>query len=239
MKKNIPNIITLLNLFCGCLAIRFINEWQMDKAAYLILAALILDYFDGMAARLLHVHSELGKQLDSLADVVSFGVVPGFVVFQLMKHGIQLSYPDWDKYQLTFLLKASPFIISMFSALRLAKFNLDTRQSTSFIGLPTPANTLFFMSLPLIMIHGNIALIPYIVNPFLLLFLTLLFSYLLIAEIPLFALKFKNLSFKDNSIQYIFLAISAILIPIFLYTAIPMIIILYVILSLINNLNKK
>jgi len=235
MKKHIPNFLTLMNLFCGCLALLAAFNLQMQQVAILIFIALVLDFLDGMSARLLHVHSDIGKQLDSLADVVSFGVVPGFVAYHLMEEAINTSNPEWSS-STRLILETSSFIIPLFSALRLAKFNIDTRQSESFIGVPTPANTMLWVSLPLILLHDKYNLSSYILNPIFLVILILLTSYLLVAEIPLFALKFKNLKWKDNKIRFIFLGISVILIPIFLYTSIPIIIFLFVVLSLLNNM---
>ncbi len=235
MKKHIPNFLTLMNLLCGCLAIIAAFNIQLQMVAIYILIALIMDFLDGMVARLLHVHSEIGKQLDSLADVVSFGVVPGFVAYYLMNEAINTSNPEWNS-TIRLIMQSTAFIIPLFSALRLAKFNLDTRQSESFIGVPTPANTMLWVALPLILLNDKYNLATYILNPYFLTVLILLTSYLLVAEIPLFALKFKNLKWADNKIRFIFLTLSAILIPIFLYTSIPIIIILYVILSLLNTM---
>ena len=235
MKKHIPNFLTLMNLLCGCLAIIAAFNIQLQMVAIYILIALIMDFLDGMVARLLHVHSEIGKQLDSLADVVSFGVVPGFVAYYLMNEAINTSNPEWNS-TIRLIMQSTAFIIPLFSALRLAKFNLDTRQSESFIGVPTPANTMLWVALPLILLNDKYNLATYILNPYFLTVLILLTSYLLVAEIPLFALKFKNLKWADNKIRFIFLTLSAILIPIFLYTSIPIIIFLYVILSLLNTM---
>ncbi len=237
MKKHIPNFLTLMNLYCGCMAIGNGYENQLDNVAVLIFAALIFDYLDGMVARMLQVHSEIGKQLDSLADVVSFGVVPGVVASRLMLNALETT-PSHGNYFGYFLL-VIPFIIPMFSALRLAKFNIDTRQSDSFIGVPTPANTMLWVSLPLILLHDTYNLSSIILNPNFLIVLILLTSYLLVAEIPLFALKFKNFGWADNKIRFIFLGITAVLISIFLYAAIPLIIFLYIILSLLNNVKSK
>jgi len=235
MKKHIPNFLTLMNLLCGCLALGNAFENNLSNVAVLVLAALIFDYLDGMVARILHVHSEIGKQLDSLADVVSFGVVPGVVASKLMLESFESSDTHYN-FILVYFLLIIPYLIPLFSALRLAKFNLDTRQSESFIGVPTPANTMLWVSLPLILMHDNYNLSSIILNPIILLILILVTSYLLVAEIPLFALKFKTLKWNDNKIRFIFLGICAVLIPIFLFTAIPIIIFLYVILSLLNNM---
>jgi CDP-diacylglycerol--serine O-phosphatidyltransferase len=236
MKKHIPNFLTLMNLLCGCIALDYAFSGELEYVAYFVFVALVFDFLDGMVARLLHVHSEIGKQLDSLADVVSFGVLPGVIAFKLMDSALGRVYPEFHDDFLRGPLYLITFIIPLFSALRLAKFNIDTRQSESFIGMPTPANTTLWVSLPLILLHDNYNLSSIILNPIFLLILILLTSYLLVAEIPLFALKFKSMKWADNKIRFIFLGISAILIPIFLFTAIPIIIFLYIILSLLNNM---
>jgi CDP-diacylglycerol---serine O-phosphatidyltransferase len=229
MKKHIPNFITCLNLFTGCVAIYIAFQGNLVFAAYLVGLAAVFDFLDGMVARLLHAYSEIGKQLDSLADMVSFGVLPGIIMFQLMRKSA-MADPN------TSLLQAEvfpflAFIIIIFSALRLAKFNIDTRQTTLFIGLPTPANTLFIASLPLILATDQFNLSQYFMNQYVLLGLTLFLSYLLVAEIPLFALKFKNLAWKDNATRFIFLLIAIPLLFLLKFAAIPMIIVLYVLLS--------
>jgi CDP-diacylglycerol---serine O-phosphatidyltransferase len=229
MKKHIPNFITCLNLFTGCVAIYIAFQGNLVFAAYLVGVAAIFDFLDGMIARLLHAYSEIGKQLDSLADMVSFGVLPGVIMFQLMRKSA-MADPNTSLYEAE-LFPFSAFIIIIFSALRLAKFNIDTRQTTLFIGLPTPANTLFVASLPLILASDQFNLSQYFMNQYVLLGLTLLLSYLLVAEIPLFALKFKNLAWKDNATRFIFLLIAIPLLFLLKFAAVPVIIVLYVLLS--------
>ena len=229
MKKNIPNFITCLNLFTGCVAIYIAFQGNLVMAAYLVGVAAVFDFLDGMVARLLHAYSEIGKQLDSLADMVSFGVLPGVIMFQLMRKSA-MADPNTSLYQAE-LFPFLAFIIIIFSALRLAKFNIDTRQTTLFIGLPTPANTLFVASLPLILAADQFNLSRYFMNQYVLLGLTLVLSYLLVAEIPLFALKFKNLAWKDNATRFIFLLIAIPLLFLLKFAAIPVIIVLYVLLS--------
>lgn len=239
MKKAIPNSITCLNLFTGCVAIYIISQEtlsgtqyiSLEFGAYLVFLAAIFDFLDGMVARLLHAYSEIGKQLDSLADMVSFGVLPGFLMFKLMQASL-LADPSTSIYEVEIIPYAA-FIIIIFSALRLAKFNIDSRQTSSFIGVPTPANTILIASLPLILGHDEFGLRPYILNHYFLIGLTLLMSYMLIAEIPLFALKFKNLSWKYNRTQFIFLLISIPLLFILKFAAIPVIILVYVVLSIV------
>lgn len=230
MKKHIPNAITCLNLFAGCLALYFAFHDKLVYTAYFVGIAAVLDFLDGMVARVLHAYSEIGKQLDSLADMVSFGVVPGTVMFMLLQKSGDtiLGFPAE---QAAFF----GFLITIFSALRLAKFNIDTRQTTSFIGLPTPACTIFVVSLPLILANGSLMHYEIILNPLLLIALTIVLSFLLIAELPLFALKFSNLTWKDNSLRFVFLFLSLVLIALLKFAAIPLIIVLYILLSVIKK----
>ena len=238
MKKHIPNFITCLNLFCGCVAIEEIFKRHLAYASYFIFIAAVLDLLDGMTARWLNAYSELGKQMDSLADVVSFGVVPGAMMFWMlyMSH-LELIVPDAGVRRIVQLV---PFIITVFSALRLAKFNIDTRQTTSFIGLPTPACTLLVVSLPLIIQENNASWNAVLLNPYFILGSSILLSFLLVCELPMFSLKMKKLSsFSANRIQYIFLILSVVLFVIFFIKSIPMIIILYIFLSLLDHLFNK
>ncbi|WP_242916075.1 CDP-alcohol phosphatidyltransferase family protein [Pontibacter liquoris] len=230
MKKHLPNAITCLNLFSGCLALYFAFQDQLVYSAYLVGIAAVLDFLDGMLARVLQAYSEIGKQLDSLADMVSFGVVPGVMVFMLLSKAGQpfLGVP-------ASIIPFFGFLITIFSALRLAKFNIDTRQTTSFIGLPTPACTMFVASLPLILANGELIHYEIILNPLVLVPLTVLLSFLLVAELPLFALKFKNLRWQDNATRFIFLGISVILLALLNFAAIPLIIVLYILLSIIQK----
>ena len=185
MKRHLPNAVTCLNLLCGCLALTHIFAGRLEMGAYFVAAGAAADFADGLLARALRVSSAIGKDLDSLADMVSFGVVPGAIFFELLARGVGPGgLPEWVPYL--------GFTVSIFSALRLAKFNNDTRQTTSFIGLPTPACTLVVAALPLILAHDRFGLAPVILHPGLLLGLTALLSGLLVAELPLFALKFKN-----------------------------------------------
>ncbi len=232
MKKAIPNAITCLNLFTGCVAIFAAFQDSLVFAALLVYLAAIFDFLDGMLARLLHAYSEIGKQLDSLADMVSFGVLPGVIMFKLMQKAIQSS--DWASLVTMELFPFLAFIMIIFSALRLAKFNIDSRQTSSFIGVPTPANTLLISSLPLILDNDLFQLHDFILNPINLLVLTVVMSLLLVAEIPLFALKFKNLTWKDNSIRFIFILITLPLLFLLKFAAIPIIIVVYILLSLIK-----
>lgn len=228
MKKHIPNLFTLLNLFSGCMGVVFAFTSDLRLVSLMIFISLILDYLDGFMARLLDAKSPVGKELDSLADVVSFGLLPGIIVYRLL-HAGELSH-------LAFI----GFLMTLMSAYRLANFNIDTRQSESFIGLPTPANALFWSAFPLIL-FGNVSgvlessIAGFIQQPYALLGMTLLFSYLLVAELPLFSLKFKNLSWEENKARHIFLFSCLLLILFLSYYALPFIILLYLLISVVNN----
>lgn len=232
MKKQIPNLITSLNLLCGIIAIYFSFMGNLQLAAALMALGAFFDFFDGLAARALQVKSEMGKQMDSLADLVSFGLVPGFIMFQLMR-----TSPDTPQIMIGTAL-ISPFlafIIPILSAYRLAKFNIDTRQTDSFIGLPTPALALFVGSLPFLLEGFWSLQLAWLNNYYILLFLSFGLSLLLVSELPLFSLKFKNLKWKDNSVRFIFIGLSLITLLWIQLGAFPLIIILYVLLSLINR----
>jgi CDP-diacylglycerol--serine O-phosphatidyltransferase len=231
LKRHIPNLFTCLNLFCGCLALLAIADLQLWIASYLIFIAAFFDLMDGMTARILNAHSPIGKQLDSLADVVSFGIVPSLIMVGLLSHEEPVHAISFLSHPISFL----PFIIAICSALRLAKFNIDTRQTDSFIGLPTPASSIFVASLPLILRNDVFELESIIYNPVFIIIISIVLSLLLISEIPLFAIKFKNYSWKDNSFQYILIFISVILLAIFKFAAMPLIIFFYILLSLIKN----
>jgi len=234
LKKHIPNFITTLNLFSGCIGIIIALQYRIDYAAYFIGLSALFDFMDGMAARLLHVKSEIGKELDSLADVVSFGVLPGIIVYQLMANSPNT--PAAGSYISVFSLVA--LIIPILSAVRLAKFNLDTRQTNSFIGLPVPANALFLGSLPLIKMQAGFSdslswLTAITDNYYVLALLAIGMSLLLVSEIPLISLKFRNLKFADNKPQFILLAFAVIAFAVVTFAAIPLIILAYILLSLV------
>ncbi len=205
--------------------------------AYFVGAAAVADFFDGLLARALRVSSAIGKDLDSLADMVSFGVVPGAILFKLLQVGLLgagSSWPPSISMEWPAVAHYAPFLaflVTIFSALRLAKFNNDTRQTTSFIGLPTPACTLVVASLPLILAHDQFGLKDVILNPWFLVALTALLSGLLVAELPLFALKFKTLRWADNRRRFLFLLLAAGLLLALRATAVPLVVLLYVLLS--------
>jgi len=234
IKKHIPNTITCCNLLCGCLAIVQTFNGNLVWAAYLVGLAAIFDFFDGFVARLLHVSSSIGKDLDSLADMVTFGVVPGFLIFQLLRTSIEIY--NQNNVPISSNIAFIAFIIPILSAIRLAIFNNDTRQTESFIGLPTPANAILISAIPLILEYNNF---EFILNPLFLCILSIVLSILLISEIPLFALKFKHFKWKDNEIRYVFLGLSFVLLISLQFLGIPLIIIMYIVLSVLNNLIKK
>lgn len=227
MKKHIPNLVTCLNLFSGCVGIVYAFKGELMYAGYAIVLAAVFDFFDGMLARLLKAYSEIGKELDSLADMVSFGVLPSVIVYQLFLKSPQVG-------SISPYINLSAFLIAIFSALRLAKFNIDVRQAENFIGLPTPANALLIASFPMILNEGNWFLSSYILNPFFLFIFSLGMGILLITEIPLISLKFKSLNLADNLFRYILLISAVVLVLIFKFAAVPIIIFLYFLLSLIQ-----
>jgi CDP-diacylglycerol--serine O-phosphatidyltransferase len=245
LKRHIPNAVTCINLLCGCLALTFIFRGELVIGAYLVGFAAVADFFDGLLARALRVSSPIGKDLDSLADMVSFGMVPGAIIFKLLQlatapeiyvAGVALN--GMEEYQ-THWLTYFGFLITIFSALRLAKFNNDTRQTTSFIGLPTPACTLVVASLPLILANDQFGVKDILLNPWLLLGLSILLSGLLVAELPLFALKFKNLKWLGNRRRFIFVALALVLVLTLRAAGIPIAVLLYVLLSVPGRVRSR
>lgn len=226
-KKHIPNALTCCNLLSGCIATSFAYNGDIRIAFLFIILGAVFDFLDGMVARLLHVSSPIGKELDSLADNITFGVAPSMMVFYELG---QLNCPDFLE-PLTGILPYTAFLIAAFSALRLAKFNIDERQSLSFIGLPTPANALFWGGL--LMLQSNYKDTPafYII----ILLLVFLSSYLLISEIPMFSLKFKANNWKDNKFCLFFVGIAALILLVLSLPAFAIIITWYVILSVIRK----
>ena len=243
IKRLIPNLFTMLNLFCGCVAIVFASKYQLDYAFYFVCLGIFFDFFDGFFARKFGVAGPLGVQLDSLADMVTSGVVPGYTIylminniefFTAIKH-LSMVSPN-GVYYISFL----GFIITLGACYRLAKFNIDTRQLDSFVGLPTPANTLFIMSLPVIAKTTNsLFLIDSLGNKWVLIGIALLSAYVMNAEILLFSLKIKNFSFAKYKLQIFFLVVSVLMLIFLQILAVPLIIILYVLLSVINNMVTK
>jgi CDP-diacylglycerol---serine O-phosphatidyltransferase len=234
IKNNIPNLVTSLNLLSGCLAIIAIVNYKYEIAGILVFIAAGFDFLDGMAARALQAKTNIGKELDSLADVVSFGVVPGLLMFYL----IQLTADQYVESSVIYqLLPWSGLLIPVFSAWRLAKFNIDERQTESFLGLPTPAFAFLVAALPLIFVYEYeihpTALMNFIFNPFVLGGISLVFSLLLVSELPLFSLKFKNLSWKENDYKYYLIILAVVLLIFLRFLAIPAVIVLYILFSLI------
>jgi len=238
-KKHVPNIITLLNLSCGLVALVYAFNTYWPMAFLWVCLGIFFDFWDGFFARILKVPSALGLQLDSLADMVTSGVVPGMVMFQMLV-GIADNQEEANLSSDNFYLGILPyagFIITLASCYRLAKFNIDTRQTESFIGLPTPANALFIMSLPVILAHsdGDSFIFSFLSNPYVLIGISLLSAFMLNAEIPLFSLKIKYFNWETNKLQFVFLVVSILLLFALQYLAIPFIILFYVALSAINN----
>ena len=223
MKKHIPNLITCGNLFSGCLAIVSAMQGKLEIAALLIFTAGLFDLLDGLAARLLHVSSPMGKELDSLADVVSFGVAPAIILFCIT--------PACSDQLFFSLLPYSAFLITIFSAIRLAKFNIDQRQTTSFIGLPTPAMAFFVASLPFISAATGCILQYPIVTPL----ISIVLASLMVAELPLFSLKFSGMGWKGNKTRYVFIVLALICAILFFISSIPLVIALYILLSLASD----
>jgi CDP-diacylglycerol--serine O-phosphatidyltransferase len=227
LKKHIPNTITCCNLISGCIATYWAFQGEYQLALLFIIIGAVFDFFDGMSARLLHVSSPIGKELDSLADDITFGFAPSAIVFEYLKSETEL---------LPFVV----FVMAAFSALRLAKFNLDERQALGFIGLPTPANALFWGSL--IVGAGDwMKSAPFVSSNLSLVILAgvAVSCWLLIAEIPMFALKFKTWGWKGNEIKYIFLITCIPLLLLLGVSGLAAIIAWYIILSIINNLIKN
>lgn len=238
--KYLPNAITLLNVLFGSVAAVFAVLNKLEWAALFFALGVLCDFLDGLAARMLGVQSELGIQLDSLADMITSGLVPGLVMCQLLAMSVNAGW-NTESFFAEAMDRESwwgawfPFaglLITLASAVRLARFNVDENQVSSFTGLPTPANALLILSLPLILYYnGSEFTNSVILNPWVLLGLTLLSSYLLNSPLRLFALKFDNYSFRDNGLKYIFLVISLVLLLTLQFLAVPVIVLFYVLTS--------
>jgi len=240
--KHIPNFITLLNVLSGCIATVFAVFNQLEFAALFVFLGIFFDFLDGFAARALKAYSELGVQLDSLADMITSGLVPGVVMFQLLtmaqKEGWNLDL--FGVHTEIGIVPLFGFLITMGAAYRLANFNVDENQVSSFLGLPTPANALLILSLPLILIHHDYELINQVIlNQWFLIGLTLLSVYLMNSKIELIALKFNGFGFKENGLKYLFIVLSLLLLVFLRFLAIPLIIILYIIVSQFVKIEKK
>lgn len=247
---NLPNLFTAANLISGCLAIILACAGRIDLAPFAIFAGALFDFFDGFVARKLHIQGEMGKQLDSLADMVTFGVAPGIIMFVMLIEPNAHLYSGMPLHKWMSAITSGrmggfypliALIIPFFSIFRLAKFNLDTRQSESFIGLPTPANTLFFMSFPLVAVYGGSdseimnAISDFMFHPLTIGVLIIAMSLMLVSELPLFSLKFKSFAWKGNQIRYQFLLISLVFILVFQAWSLALIVFLYLVLSIIEN----
>ncbi|MDM9630754.1 CDP-alcohol phosphatidyltransferase family protein [Robiginitalea aurantiaca] len=242
--KYLPNLITLLNVLFGSIAAVFAVLNRLEWAAVFFMLGVLCDFADGLVARKLGVQSELGIQLDSLADMITSGLVPGLVMCQLLAMSVNAGW-NADSFFAEALAQGGwwgawfPFaglLITLSSAVRLARFNIDENQVNSFIGLPTPANALWILSLPLILMYnGSEFTNSLILNPWFLSGLTLLSAYLLNAPIELFALKFDNYSFRDNSLKYIFIVLSLVMVLTLQFLAIPLIVLFYVLTSLFSK----
>lgn len=233
MRKQIPNLITLLNLFSGCIAISMAFRGAFTAVVIWVVIAALFDFLDGFAARLLKAYSGIGKELDSLADVVSFGVAPSTALYILMRD--YLSLPSSFTH-LAHLIPYLAFLIPLFSAYRLAKFNLDERQSSSFLGLPTPANALFWISY-----CYSLAQLTHPHNwlYYVTLILIISLSLLMISELPMFSLKINKLQLRGNECQLILLLVSALLITIYGISGISWSILAYIVLSIITFLYRR
>ena len=238
--RFVPSLFTSLNLVSGIIATFLSLEGRIDIAILLMFIAAFFDFIDGFAARLLKVTGDFGKELDSLADLISFGLVPGAMLFYVQKTNLgmtQISFGDLSFIQWFYLL--IPILIPVFSALRLAKFNIDERQKSEFIGVPTPANALFFAALCYSFIFKPNSFLNSLNHPIIISIIILVFSYLLVSEIPLFALKFSSFGWGKNKLRYIFILSSLVLIAIFKIPGFAGVIILYILLSLFRNLLEK
>ena len=234
MKKHIPNAITCCNLLSGCISIVLMCNGYAVAAGAMIFLAAVFDFFDGFAARLLKAYSPLGAQLDSLSDVVSFGVAPSFMMYYYLNQTVGLEIAGFN------VLPFVAFFLAVFAELRLAKFNIDDRQTTSFIGLPTPAMGLFVASLPFTLQNERLAFMASnMSNVYFLVAIVGIFSYLMVSEIPFFSLKVKNLKFKENIHIYV-LAVFAVAAFIFLgFAAIPFVMLFYVLVSIFKDIKSQ
>ena len=228
--KHIPNTITCLNLISGCVSILLTCNNHILMASAMIFLAAVFDFFDGFAARALNAKSPIGGELDSLSDVVSFGVAPSFIVAWLLGHtGISWMFMNINIFPML------AFVLAAFAAVRLAKFNIDTRQTSSFIGLPVPTVGLFIASLPFMLFHieRESMLYNFVVNPYFLLAIVAIFSWLMISEVPFFSFKIKNLKFKENILRYFVVIFAITAVVILQWMALPFIFLFYILLSVI------
>lgn len=239
----VPNAITALNLICGSMAVFFAVDGQLGWASVFILAAAVFDFMDGFAARLLNAYSAIGKELDSLADLVSFGLAPAaivFTMFELTLFGQNQPIQEIDAHWGEWIVLYTSLVIPVAGAFRLAKFNTDDRQSEQFLGMPIPSNAIFFASLGLILELGNNESIKaLILNKNVLLASVFMCSFLMVSELPMFSMKFKNLNLKQNAVRFLFLGVTILMLVFLQLYALPLIIIWYILLSIITYLTEK
>lgn len=235
---NLPNILTLVNLFAGCLAVVLVFNYQIELVPYCVLFSFVADFLDGFAARFTKNLTAIGKELDSLADVVSFGLVPGAILFHLLFQKYESAEITLSVSQI-YMYSSPAFIVTLFAALRLAKFNIDVRQSENFIGLATPGATVFVVGLLLVFLNNSFGLAQVIFTTYFLYSTIAILSVLMIAEIPMIGFKFKSYKWKGNEMRYLFIILSIILLVTFKFTAVSLIIILYVILSITLKFFKR
>lgn len=229
LRQHIPNTITCCNLISGCFSILFSFSGMPVAAAIMIFVAGLFDFFDGFTARLLNAHSPIGGDLDSLSDVVSFGVAPGFIMYNMMYDSmVDVMWPLGN----VSLFACLAFLLPVFSAVRLAKFNVDTRQTTSFIGLPTPPMAIFMASLPLAMWQLGVLGRP-VLNPYLCLGIVILFSVMMVCNLQFFSFKMKKAGWKGNEVRWIFLIIAVVGFAIFRFVALPFILLVYILMSVL------
>ena len=226
IKQHIPNAITCGNLVSGCLSILFVSMGMPVKAALMILVAGLFDFFDGFAARLLHAHSPIGADLDSLSDVVSFGVAPGFIMYWLMSHACDLIPIAIKGF---YVLPCLAFLLPVFSALRLAKFNVDDTQKTSFRGIPAPGMAIFIASIPLALSQVE-SILPSL-HYYTCFNVTIILSFLMVSHLRFFSFKMKSAKWKGNEVRWIFLVLAVAGFAIFRFVALPFIMMLYILMS--------
>jgi len=231
--RHIPNFLTSLNLLSGCLALVFVFKGDIPVFSLFVGACLILDFLDGFAARALKAYSPMGKELDSLADMIAFGMVPGAILYHLFLISPPLNLANGSTWLQ--IISYFPFIVTVFSGLRLAKFNTDTRQTTSFLGLPTPAVTIFVTGIALILQYDRFHLTPFLLNSYVIGGISMILSFLLVSEIPLFAMKFRSFNWSQNKPQYMLLMISILLLATLQVAGIPLLVLFYIILSLLKK----
>lgn len=256
--QNLPNLLTLFNLFLGCMGVVYLfndhtvimtgtQDFYIDMglihlSCYCVMLAGVVDFFDGFVARALKVESALGKQLDSLADVVTFGVLPGLILFQLLSRAY---YAHYNAFDYPILYFSTGFLVTIFAAVRLGKFNIDERQKFGFIGLPTPAMAMVVVSLPLIILRNEMGLTNTLQNHWVLLAIIILLSYLMMSEIPMLSLKFKSFGWEQNQWVYGLLLICGVVVfaGIFifslLFAIIPIVMTIYILISITKNIKEN